>query len=136
MATYVWHSRIRFVDTDASGRIHYSALFRHFEVAEEEFPRSLGFAYSGMQESGVVSYPRVKVEAEYLAALVYDDPVAIEVRVERVGRSSYTLAFSVKKDGSEAARGRITVVCMDVESGRARELPGVFAGALRERCGG
>ena len=35
-----WPSRIRFVDTAASGRIHYTAIFRHFETAEFEFMRS------------------------------------------------------------------------------------------------
>ena len=32
-----WPLRIQFVDTDASGRIHYTATLRHFETAEAEF---------------------------------------------------------------------------------------------------
>ena len=29
-----FETRIRFIDTDASGRIHYTAMFRYFESAE------------------------------------------------------------------------------------------------------
>lgn len=29
--------RIQFVDTDMSGRIHYSAIFRYFEIMDHHF---------------------------------------------------------------------------------------------------
>jgi acyl-CoA thioester hydrolase len=133
MTPFVWKSRIRFVDTDASRRIHYTALFRHFEAAEDEFFRALGHPYD-MEHSAAV-YPRVHVEADYTAALVYDDAVDIEVLVERLGRSSYTLAFRVMKTGAEAARGKITVVCMDPRTQRSREIPADFAALLRGAAG-
>ena len=44
-APFSWRTRIRFIDTDASQRIHYTALFRHFEAAEEEFLRSFGQSF-------------------------------------------------------------------------------------------
>lgn len=129
MTPFVWKSRIRFADTDASRRIHYTALFRHFEIAEDEFFRHIGYPYSS-REAGV-SYPRVHVEADYLRALRYDDEVEVAVAVDRAGRTSYTLAFSVRKDGAEAARGKITAVCMNLETQRAREMPEDLAAALR-----
>lgn len=133
MTPFVWKSRIRFVDTDASRRIHYTALFRHFEAAEDEFFRTLGHPYD-MEHSEAV-YPRAHVEADYVAALVYDDEVDIGVRVERIGRSSYTLAFSLLKAGAEAARGKITAVCMDPRTQRSREIPADFAALLRRAAG-
>jgi len=35
-----YETRIRFVDTDASGRIHYTSLFKFFEAAETELFRT------------------------------------------------------------------------------------------------
>lgn len=119
MQPFVWESRIRFVDTDASGRIHYSALFRHFEAAEFEFLRSLGCAYDSL-EGG---YPRVHVECDYLAALRTDDLISTAVTVDRVGGTSFTLAFSVSVEGRPAAKGKITVVCIDRQTQRPRLLP-------------
>jgi YbgC/YbaW family acyl-CoA thioester hydrolase len=133
---FVLRSRIRFVDTDASGRIHYTALFRHLEAAEDEFLRSLGFAYSEM-ESGELSFPRVHVEADYLAALGYDDPVYVTVTVAKVGRSSFTLEFNVylEETSDVAASGLITVVCISRKTKRAHLLPPDLKQALSGRDG-
>ena len=128
---FAWRSRIRFVDTDASGRIHYTALFRHFEEAEEEFFRAMGFGYAE-REHPELSYPRVRVQADYLSALRYDDPVYITVSVSKVGRTSYTLEFNVYLEESSeiAASGQITVVCMSTRTQRAHPLPDDLRSAL------
>jgi YbgC/YbaW family acyl-CoA thioester hydrolase len=130
MKPFVWESRIRFVDTDASGRIHYTALMRHFEAAEFEFLRAIGCPYlSFSREDG--GFPRVHVEADYLAALRCEDVISTEVTVDRIGATSYTLAFSVTSNGRAAGRGKITVVCMDHQTQRPKPLPERFAKALQ-----
>ena len=122
MSNFRWPLRIQFVDTDASGRIHYTAILRHFEKAEVEFFRHLGIPYNHitMQE---ISLPRVHVEADYLRALTYDDPVEIEVTVPRVGEKSFTLGFDVLHEGQLAVRGKIVVACMDRATQRSCPLP-------------
>lgn len=124
-------SRVRFVDTDASGRIHYTAMLRHFEAAESEFFRANGLRYPDIQTSGV-AWPRVQVECSYTGAVRYDDQLDIEVSVERVGNSSYTLAFAATLVGRPAAHGKITIVCLDVAQQRSRAMPEDFAGKLRQ----
>ncbi len=131
---FVWESRIRFVDTDASRRIHYTSIFRHFEAAEDEFLRHIGCAYQHVEDREV-AYPRVHVEADYLAPIGYDDLLATRVSVERVGASSFTLAFEAAVDGRPSARGKITVVAMDRKTRRARPLPEAFAAGLRAQMG-
>jgi acyl-CoA thioester hydrolase len=127
---FVWEERIRYVDTDASGRIHFTAMLRYFETAEQEFLRSRGVSYQEL-ESGSLGYPRVHVECDYTSALSFDDLVAISVEVERVGRTSFTLAFRASCDDREAAKGSITVVCMDRKIQKSHELPQVLEKALR-----
>ena len=109
MADFVWRTRLLFVDTDASGRIHYSALFRHVEAAEMEFFRSIGRPFSQMPFSEL-KYPRVRVEADYKAPIICDDLMDIHVSVERIGRASYTLNFSIRKEEVEVATDRKSVV--------------------------
>jgi YbgC/YbaW family acyl-CoA thioester hydrolase len=130
---FVWSGRIRFADTDASTRIHYSSIFRHFEAAEHEFLRAIGQPYSGLGEAGL-DYPRVHVECDFQSALRYDDLFAIEVSAARVGTTSYTLAFLVTTAGKPAARGNITIVCVDRKTGRPHALPGSLAAALRRHA--
>ena len=55
---FVFQTRIRFIDTDASGRIHYTAMFRYFESAEIEFLRTLGINYDPKRP---INFPRVHV---------------------------------------------------------------------------
>ncbi len=132
---FVWPHRVRFSDTDASGRIHYTAMLRFFEAAECEYLRSLGVPYS-LMENESDSYPRVRIECDYTGPVRDDDVVDILVSVERVGRSSFTLAFDASVAGRPAADGRITIVCISRATQSSRPLPENLAAILRSRAAG
>ena len=119
---FIWQSRIRFADTDASGRIHYSALFRHVEAAEMEFFRAIGKPFPELLSMDV-KFPRVHVEADYLAPLCSDDPIEIAVWLDRIGRASFTLAFEITTSGRPAGRSKIVVACMDPKTQKSQPLP-------------
>jgi len=129
MPAYTHRVRVSFVDTDASGRIHFTAMLRYFEAAEQEFLRALGFNYRDAPKD--IGFPRVHVECEYRAALAFDDEIDLEVSVKRVGTSSYTLDFAAMKDGVLAANGSIVVVCINRRGGHAQAIPDVLRDALR-----
>ena len=126
---FVFSSRVRFGDTDASGRIFYASLLRHFDAAETEFLRSIGYGH-GRVEVRDVGFPRVHVECDFTAVLSYDDLMDIAVTVERVGRTSFTLVFDVSVERRPAARGKITIVSVDLETQRAVPLPEKLRAAL------
>jgi acyl-CoA thioester hydrolase len=126
---FIWQSRVRFGDTDASGRIFYISLLRHFEAAEHEFLRNLGCPYTSFQ-APKVDFPRVHVECDYTSPLAFDDLLDIEVTVERVGRSSFTFGFTVRVEGREAARGKLTIVAMDPVTHKSTPLPEALRDAL------
>jgi acyl-CoA thioester hydrolase len=123
--------RVRFVDTDASGRIHFSAMLRFFEAAEQEFLRAGGHGYAEMLASEYL-YPRVHVECDYSGALTVDDLLRVAVSVERVGRASYTLAFQASVADRAVASGKIVAACMHRATQRSAPLPGVLAAYLRK----
>ena len=107
-----------------------TALLRHFEAAEFEFMRAIGCPYSSFhREDG--SFPRVHVEADYLSGLQCEDVILTQVTVDRVGATSYTLAFYVTTNSRPAGKGKITVVCMDHHTQRPKALPERLAKALR-----
>ena len=74
--------RVRWVDTDASRRIHYTAMFRFFEVAESEFMRSLGFTSARFREMGL-DLPRVHVSCDFKVPILHDELLQMGVSVER-----------------------------------------------------
>jgi YbgC/YbaW family acyl-CoA thioester hydrolase len=114
-----WETRIRFIDTDASGRIHYTALFRYFESAELEFFREIG----ALHEHPTTAFPRVHVECDYSGAIIYDDLLTIELSIGKIGNSSARFEFLVLKDDKEAAKGVVVIACIDRETQRAVPIP-------------
>jgi YbgC/YbaW family acyl-CoA thioester hydrolase len=108
--------RVAWVDTDAGGRIHFTAAFRWAEAAETALLRRLGM----IDNWG--SYPRRKVEAEYLEVLRFEDEIEVAIRPERVGRTSVTWSWEIEHDGRPFVTGRHTVVHVDGD-GRPAALP-------------
>ena len=112
---HVAQSRVAWIDTDAGGRIHFTAAFRWAEAAETALLRSLGLL------DDWADYPRRAVEAEYLAVLRFEDEFEIELAAEHVGTSSITYGWEIRSDGEICIRGRHTVVHVDAE-GRSAPL--------------
>ncbi len=125
-APFQFQTRIRFIDTDASGRIHYTAMFRYFESAEIEFMRSLGLVYLENE----FTFPRVHVECDFKLAMYHDDLIDIEVCLTKLGRSSARLEFRALKAGAVAATGVIVVACMDRENERSIPIPDALRRSL------
>jgi acyl-CoA thioesterase FadM len=117
MATprHIMQGRVAWIDTDAGGRIHFTAAFRWAEAAETALLRSLGLLI------GWADYPRRAVEAEYLAVLRFEDEFELELAPEKVGTSSIAYGWEIRRpDGEICIRGRHTAVHVD---GNGRPAP-------------
>ena len=112
MAEHSESVRVAWIDTDAGGRIHFTAPFRWAENAEMGLWRKLG-----LLEEGRGDYPRRRVEAEYLRVLVFDDEVEIRIRVDNVGHTSIRFVWEGVHAGEVAITGAHTIVHVD-ENGR------------------
>jgi YbgC/YbaW family acyl-CoA thioester hydrolase len=120
--------RVTFADVDSSQRIHFTAMFRYFEVAEHHLMRELGLPYATFLND--IAYPRVHLSVDISGAVRYDDLLDVTARVERIGNSSWTDTFTARQAanasgelGPIVAQGRMTVVAMDPLTERARPLP-------------
>ena len=120
---HVEHLRVAWVDTDAGGRIHFTNAFRWAELAEVGLMRSL------LSLEGWGDLPRRHVQAEFLKVLRFDDEIDVRLRVERVGRTSITYAWTISKNGEPHVVGGHTVVHVDAD-GRPAELPSRVRAAL------
>ena len=107
--------RVNWVDTDASGRIHYTAAFRWAEATEAALFRRLGV----LGDYG--RYPRRNVQAEFTRMLAFDDEVEVELVVDRVGTTSITFSWVISSGDRVAGQGAHTVVFVSRE-GRSTPL--------------
>ena len=69
-------------------------------MAETAIRRELGL----LDEWG--SYPRRKVEAEFLQVLVFEDEIEVRIRPERLGQTSITWAFEITRTARSASAAR------------------------------
>lgn len=123
--------RVNWIDTDASGRIHYTAALRYFEIAEHGLMRRLmgGVTWVGNPDFGL---PRVHIEADYKLGLRFQDEIVCSARVAHVGNTSASYTYEIRNLAGElAVAGKIVVVAID-GTGRAVPLPPVLRGALEK----
>jgi 4-hydroxybenzoyl-CoA thioesterase/acyl-CoA thioester hydrolase len=115
---YTARRRVEFHQTDAAGLMHFSAFFTMMEEAEHEFLRHLGLSVLAHDDQGKLSWPRVAAQCEFSGPLRFEEEVAIDVLVSRLGETSVTYGFTVRRAApsggdkhSVVARGSITAVC-------------------------
>jgi YbgC/YbaW family acyl-CoA thioester hydrolase len=125
MVAHVEKLRVRWVDTDASGRIHYTAAFRYFEAAEWELFRRIGLPLRGHERT--FGFPRVSVSATFHVPLYADDELAVHIRPERVGTTSVTFALEIFREETLCVSGKVTSVFIG-----AQEKPIPVPAAIRQ----
>jgi YbgC/YbaW family acyl-CoA thioester hydrolase len=134
--------RVPFPDVDSSGRIHFTALFRSFEMADHDLMRAIGYPYSTLFIDQ--AYPRVHASCDYRGPIFFDDVLVITATVARVGATSWTLAFTahvaepsaiVPAEGRDlaavVAEGKIVIVSMHPHEEHAIPIPEKLRRALR-----
>lgn len=145
---FSYRVRVRWADTDASGRIHNTAALRYFEEAVSELFRHLGVSPEKSLGEGL-DFPRVHVECDYLLPLGFDDALEIRVYRGRVGESSFTLEPEgwLLEEGpwgpllagrrgrpvpALALKGKLVIVTVDRQKGESVPIPRELRKALEE----
>jgi acyl-CoA thioester hydrolase len=75
--------RVRYGETDQMGYMYYGNYAEFYEVGRVEMLRSLGLAYSGMEESGI-KMPVMELHCRYLKPALYDEEITIKVIMDKM----------------------------------------------------
>lgn len=110
--------RIEWMDTDAAGQHHNTAIMRLVESAEAALHRNLGIVDETFGRT-----PRVRAETNFRGRLRFDDLVRVELRVDDVGRTSLRYGFAVHRGCELVADGSLVIVCFDAAREVAVEWP-------------
>jgi len=125
--------RVRWVDTDIAGVMHYSNFFRYFEACEEEFYRSQGAALGQLREKYRMMLPRVEAHCVYKSACKFDDLIEVVLKVREVASKTITYDFQLyrKEENQLAAEGSLKCIAVDM-NWKVVPLPVEVAKILRE----
>jgi acyl-CoA thioester hydrolase len=110
---------IRYGDLDAQGHVNNTVFAGYFETGRVTMFCQPDLSI-GIENATVVL---AHTEITFLLELHWPGTIEIGTAVTEIGRSSYTLAHAVFRDGACAAFGRATVVLIDESTRRARPLP-------------
>ena len=117
--------RVEFCETDAAGIAHFSSLIIYMEQAEHALLRSLGLSiasshttlHTGAESNPNFSWPRVKVECEFLSPAKFEDIISLQTSVAILGSKSVTYQHRLSISGTLIAFGKMTSVCCYRENG-------------------
>ena len=117
---------VRFGDCDPAGLVYYPVIFHYCHVAMEEFfAERCGIPYHKLMTDERIGFPTVNSRAEFFVPLVYGDKAEIEVSVSRVGESSATFEYAIRRasDAVLCARSTNVQVSMNLDTRRAVPIP-------------
>jgi len=129
--------RVRYAETDQMGIVYYANYLVWFELGRVELLRSLGLAYSRLEQDHGCILPVIEARCRYRSPARYDDVILIETSPAMLRGTVLKFAYRILRkgpDGSEntlLAEGETVHVVCDDQLNR-KPLPERYAAALKE----
>ncbi len=120
-------------DTDAAGVIYFANFYRMAHTTYEAFMESLGYSIRYFLDEAPCLPLIVHSQADYKKPIRTGDKLKIELKVEKVGTSSYGLAYQIKDHNDELVADLKTVhVAVSKRTNGKMPLPEDFKKKLLE----
>jgi len=109
-------------DTDAAGVIYFANFYRMAHTTYEAFMESIGFSIRYFLDEAPCLPLIVHSEADYKKPIRTGDKLVVELNVEKVGKSSYGLAYRIRDDKTEIV-SELKTVHVTVSKKDKRTIP-------------
>jgi acyl-CoA thioester hydrolase len=120
MARFIHHTPLRWSDMDAYGHVNNARVLTLYEEAR------VALFLTGAREMGLTSFSDGIVisrhEVDYLKPMDYGDPVRIEMWVEEIRVSRFTMAYELIDQDVVVSRARSVCVPFNLEKRYPRRL--------------
>ncbi|GAA1415135.1 acyl-CoA thioesterase [Catellatospora coxensis] len=117
---FTYHCALRWSDLDAYGHVNNARFLTLYEEAR------VAMMFVGAREAGVTSFEDGIVvsrhEVDYLRPIDYGDPVRIELWVEDLKPSRFTVCYELFDGDLLASRARSVLVPYDLDKQRPRRM--------------
>jgi 4-hydroxybenzoyl-CoA thioesterase len=128
----VYERPVSFEDVDAAGIVFFARYFGYCHEAMERFFDAIPGGYVDLITKRKIGFPTVHLETDFTAPLRYGDVARITVAVVKVGTSSCTFRYDLKRvsDGASVAGVTQVVVSTSLETMTKVPLPADCRAAL------
>ncbi|MDQ7063604.1 MAG: thioesterase family protein [candidate division KSB1 bacterium] len=121
---FSYETSIKFHETDAAGRLFFAHQLKLAHDAYEAFLQTSGLPLAIIVQDRPYDLPIVHAESDYLAPLFVGDKIRIELTVERIGNSSFTLGYDFRgQNGQSVGRAKTVHVAVNSKTGEKMALP-------------
>ncbi len=121
--TYSFPVRVYFENTDAGGVVYHAEYLKFLERARTEWLRHLGFDHQALARQHRVVFVVTAIAADFLRAARLDDPLAVSVQLESIGKVRCVFAQEIRREDDLLVKARVTVACVTGEQFKPVEIP-------------
>ncbi|MBC8342895.1 MAG: acyl-CoA thioesterase [Bacteroidetes bacterium] len=115
--------RVLYADTDIMGFVYYGNYPKYYEIGRTEMIRSLGMAYSTLEQDGV-AMPVKDMSCNFIKPAHYDQLLTIRTRVDELPQARIKFYYEIYNEKQELInRGETTLFFLDKSSNRPVRAP-------------
>ena len=131
MAAFTHTLRVRYHECDAQGHVFNAHYFAFFDIAITELWRELlPGGYKAMLEEHGVDMVVAEATARFLGSARFDELIEVDVELTRLGTTSTTTAFTVRRGGETLVEGELRHVYVDAGTLSKAPIPEALRVAL------
>jgi YbgC/YbaW family acyl-CoA thioester hydrolase len=123
--------KIAFCETDPGGILFFAEFFKIAHVAYERFFESLNLEKNYFLDDEYI-LPIVHSNADYLSPVKFGDELVCEVKVGKIGTTSFELVYLLMNKDKTAAKILTKHVAVKKEGFEKAEIPKNLLGKLKE----
>ena len=112
--------QVRFRDIDAFGHVNNAVFFSYVELARIRYLLDVLQPETGFEHLPLIL---ARVELDYRSPIMFGDVVAVDTRVDRIGRSSFGMSHRMTAGGDERLVGEVKSVLVTYDYDNARPMP-------------
>lgn len=122
--------QVPFHQVDHAGIMFFAHLFTHAHDAYAALMENCSSSLQQIIEQGVYAIPLVHTEANYHAPMRHGDRISVNLGVERLGNSSFRLAYRFHCHDMLCADAGTDHVFITVENGKPAAIPAALRDSL------
>lgn len=119
---YTYQTKIKLHETDAAGLLFFSNQFKIIHDAYEGLLEHIGFGFAQLIREKKFFLPIVHSESDFKLPLFVGDLIEIQVMVEKVGKTSFTLYYKLL-DTSQNIVGTAQTVHVTIDAQAHKKIP-------------
>lgn len=114
---------IHLQDTDATGMLYFAQQLRLALEVFEDFLHERGQPLHSLISEKEYLMPIVHAEADYFSPLLVGDALTIELTIEKLGTSSFTLGYRYVDDNEGKEKGKALIVHVTTSKKTWKSIP-------------